>query len=129
MILGPIDPLSGATARKKGETEPPVAEATRSRTPAETRPPIAFGINETPACPVKTHAAEAFREITILLKHISSKVVPCQGQKSELGVVAMHKGDSPPKRLPKAISDNKIQVVPWNQKELAKAIKTQSEKR
>ena len=43
------------------------------------------------------------------------------------GVVAMHKGDTPPKRLPKAITDNQIQVVPWNQKQLAKAIEKQSE--
>ena len=45
------------------------------------------------------------------------------------GVVAMHKGHSPPKRLPKAVTDNKVLVVPWNQKELAKAIKKQSETR
>jgi hypothetical protein len=42
------------------------------------------------------------------------------------GVVAMHKGDSPPKRLPRAIADNKVQVVAWNQKQLARAIKKQS---
>lgn len=38
------------------------------------------------------------------------------------GVVAMHKGNAPPRRLPKAIVDNKIPVVPWNQKQLARAI-------
>ena len=45
------------------------------------------------------------------------------------GVVAMHKGDSPPSGLPKAVTDNKVPVVPWNQKELAKAIEKQSENR
>jgi len=45
------------------------------------------------------------------------------------GVVAMHKGDSPPKRLPEAITDNNIPVVPWNQKTLSEAIKNQSENR
>jgi hypothetical protein len=45
------------------------------------------------------------------------------------GVVAMHKGDTSPGRLPKAVTDNKVPVVPWNQKELAKAIKKQSENR
>jgi hypothetical protein len=30
------------------------------------------------------------------------------------GVVAMHKGDTPPARLPKAVTDNKVPVVPWN---------------
>ena len=38
------------------------------------------------------------------------------------GVVAMHKGNTPPSRLPKAITDNKISVVPWNQKQLARVI-------
>ena len=42
------------------------------------------------------------------------------------GVVAMHKGDAAPARLPKAITDNRVPVVPWNQKELAKAIKKES---
>ncbi len=45
------------------------------------------------------------------------------------GVVAMHKGDTPPKQLPKAITENKIQVVPWTQKQLANTIQKQSENR
>lgn len=44
------------------------------------------------------------------------------------GVVAMHKGNSPPAHLPEAITENKIPIVPWNQKELAAAIKKQSGK-
>jgi hypothetical protein len=38
-------------------------------------------------------------------------------------------GDSAPTRLPKAVTENKVPIVPWNQKELAKAIKKQSENR
>jgi hypothetical protein len=45
------------------------------------------------------------------------------------GVVAMYKGDTPPARLPKAITDNMVPVVPWNQKELSAAIKTQTQKK
>ena len=45
------------------------------------------------------------------------------------GVVAMHKGETPPKQLPKAITENKIQVVPWTQKQLTNAIQKQSENR
>ena len=37
-------------------------------------------------------------------------------------VVAMHKGNSPPRRLPRAVVDNKIPVVPWNQEQLARTI-------
>ena len=44
------------------------------------------------------------------------------------GVVAMHKGDKAPSRLPKAVTDNNVPVVPWNQRELTKAIKEQSGK-
>ena len=45
------------------------------------------------------------------------------------GVVAMYKGDKPPQRLPKAIIDHKISLVPWNQKTLKRAIKNQSEEK
>jgi len=45
------------------------------------------------------------------------------------GVVAMYKGDKAPTRLPKAVLDNKVPVVPWNQKEFAKTIKKQSDNR
>lgn len=45
------------------------------------------------------------------------------------GVVVMHKGGGAITRLPIAVTENKIPIVPWNQKELAKAIKKQSENR
>jgi len=45
------------------------------------------------------------------------------------GVVAMYKGDKPPAHLPKAVTENNMPIVPWNQKELAKAVKKQSENR
>lgn len=45
------------------------------------------------------------------------------------GVVAMYKGDKAPSRLPKAVADNDIPVVPWNQRELAKAIEKESKDR
>ena len=44
-------------------------------------------------------------------------------------VVAMHKGNVPPRRLPKAIVENKIPVVPWNQKQLARVIESESKNR
>jgi|GEM_PF-2607659 len=45
------------------------------------------------------------------------------------GIVAMYKGDTPPARLPKSITENNVTVVPWNQKELSKAIRKESENR
>jgi hypothetical protein len=37
-------------------------------------------------------------------------------------VFAMHKGDRPPSKLPPAISEAKIRVVPWNHAQLSTAI-------
>ena len=38
------------------------------------------------------------------------------------GVIAMYKGDSPPSNLPKAITEFKIKLVPWNHEKLSRAI-------
>lgn len=38
------------------------------------------------------------------------------------GIIAMYKGDSPPRNLPRAIKEFKIKLVPWNHKVLKKAI-------
>lgn len=38
------------------------------------------------------------------------------------GVIAMYKGDNPPKNLPPAINELGIKLVPWNQEALNKAI-------
>ena len=37
-------------------------------------------------------------------------------------VLAMHEGDTPPKRLPKAITENNIEVLPWNQQRINEAV-------
>jgi hypothetical protein len=38
------------------------------------------------------------------------------------GVIAVHKGDTPPTRLPAACHEFNVKVVPWNQQEIARAI-------
>lgn len=38
------------------------------------------------------------------------------------GVIAMYKGDNPPAKLPPAISEGNIRVVPWNHAQLSAAI-------
>jgi len=44
------------------------------------------------------------------------------------GVIAMYQGDAPPKNVPPAIKENKIKLIPWNQKiitaEIERAAKT-----
>lgn len=45
------------------------------------------------------------------------------------GVVAVHKGTTPPSSLPPAIGEHKIPVVHWNHQELSKAIEQEARKR
>jgi hypothetical protein len=84
---------------------------------------------------IKRGIRERIRQCSVTVVYISDKTAGSKWVDWEIresitmgkGVVAMHKGDAPPARLPKAIIDNKVPVVPWNHKELAKAIKKQSE--
>ena len=86
---------------------------------------------------IKRGIRERIRQCSVTVVYISDKTADSKWVDWEVrestamgkGVVAMHKGNSPPARLPKAVIDHKVPVVPWNQKELAKAIKKQSEER
>jgi hypothetical protein len=85
---------------------------------------------------VKRGVRERIRQCSVTVVYISDKTVDSKWVDWEIretialgkGVVAMYKGDRPPTRLPKAVADNKVPVVPWNQRELAEAIKTQAQK-
>jgi len=86
---------------------------------------------------IKRGIRERIRQCSVTVVYVSDKTADSKWVDWEIresvamgkGVVAMYKGDAPPARLPKALTDNKVPVVPWNQKELAKAIKKQSENR
>jgi hypothetical protein len=86
---------------------------------------------------IKRGIRERIRQCSVTVVYVSEKTADSKWVDWEIresialgkGVVAMYKGDAPPARLPKAVTDNKVPVVPWNQKELAKAIKKQSEGR
>jgi hypothetical protein len=85
---------------------------------------------------VKRGIRERIRQCSVTVVYISDKMVDSKWVDWEIretialgkGVVAMYKGDRSPTRLPKAVVDNKVPVVPWNQRELAEAIKTQAQK-
>lgn len=47
----------------------------------------------------------------------------------EKGVICVHKGDTPPAKLPSFVGELKLKIVPWKHKELADAIETASQKR
>jgi len=85
---------------------------------------------------VKRGIRERIRQCSVTVVYVSDKTVDSKWVDWEIretialgkGVVAMYKGDRSPTRLPKAVADNKVPVVPWNQRELAEAIKTQAQK-
>jgi hypothetical protein len=86
---------------------------------------------------VKRGIRERIRQCSVTIVFISDSTADSRWVDWEIresiamgkGVVAMYKGDRPPVRLPKAITDSRIDVVPWNQKELSKAIEGQSKNR
>ena len=45
------------------------------------------------------------------------------------GVIAVHKGESPPQKVPNAIKELKVPIIPWTQKGMAAAIEKASKKR
>ena len=85
---------------------------------------------------IKRGIRERIRQCSVTVVYISDNTADSKWVDWEIretialgkGVVAMYKGDNPPTRLPKAVSENKVPVVPWRQKELAKAINTQAQK-
>lgn len=86
---------------------------------------------------IKRGIRERIRQCSVTVVYVSDKTAGSKWVDWEIresiamgkGVVAMHKGDRPPARLPKAVTENKVPVVLWNQKELSKAIKKQSQSR
>ena len=86
---------------------------------------------------IRRRIRERIRQCSVTIVYLSEKTASSKWVDWEIreslamhkGVVAMHKGSKPPRRLPKAIKDSNIPVVPWNQRELAKTIKKQSEDR
>ena len=86
---------------------------------------------------IKRGIRDRIRQSSVTIVYLSDKTANSEWVDWEIreslamgkGVVAMHTGDTPPKRLPKAITENQIQVVPWNQEQLAKAIEKKSKDR
>jgi hypothetical protein len=85
---------------------------------------------------IKRGIRERIRQCSVTVVYVSDMTADSKWVDWEIresiamgkGVVAMHKGDRPPACLPKALTENNILVVPWNQKELAEAIKERSGK-
>ena len=86
---------------------------------------------------IKRGIREQIRQSSVTVVYVSDKTVDSEWVDWEIreslkmgkGVLAMHKGNTPPKQLPRAITENNIQVVPWNQQQLDKAIQEAAENR
>jgi hypothetical protein len=86
---------------------------------------------------IKHGIRERIRQSSVTVVYLSDKTAGSEWVDWEIreslamgkGVLAMHKGDTAPKRLPKAITENKIKVLPWNQQLINDAIQEQAENR
>lgn len=86
---------------------------------------------------IKQNIRARIRQCSVTVVYVSEKTASSRWVDWEIreslalnkGVVAMYKGNTLPQRLPRAISENKIQVVPWDQKKLTEAINKASRDR
>ncbi len=86
---------------------------------------------------IKRGIRERIRQCSVTVVYISDHTADSRWVDWEIresaalgkGVVAMYKGDKQPARLPKAVVDIGAPVVPWNQRELSRAIKKASDNR
>lgn len=86
---------------------------------------------------IKRGIRERIRQSSVTVVYLSDKTADSEWVDWEIreslamgkGVLAMHKGDTPPKRLPKAIIENNIKVLPWKQQLINEAIQEQAENR
>ena len=86
---------------------------------------------------IKRGIRERIRQSSVTIVYVSDETADSEWVDWEIreslkmgkGVLAMHKGDIAPKRLPKAITENNINVLPWNQQLINDAIQEQAENR
>lgn len=83
---------------------------------------------------IKRGIRERIRQCSVTLVYVSDRTADSKWVDWEIretiamgkGVVALYKGATPPSRLPEAVVEHKVPVVPWNQAELTKAIRKQA---
>ena len=86
---------------------------------------------------IKRGIRERIRQSSVTIVYLSDKTADSEWVDWEVreslamgkGVLAMHKGDTRPKRLPKAIIENDIEVLPWKQQLINETIQEQAENR
>ena len=86
---------------------------------------------------IKSSIREQIRQSSVTVVYVSDKTANSEWVDWEIreslaqgkGVLAMHKGDTRPKHLPKAIVENNIKVLPWKQRLINDTIQEQAENR
>lgn len=86
---------------------------------------------------IKRGIREQIRQSSVTVVYLSENTADSEWVNWEIreslamgkGVLAMHKGDTPPKRLPDAITENNIKVLPWKQQQINDAIQEKAESR
>ena len=86
---------------------------------------------------IKPSIRERIRQSSVTVVYVSDKTASSEWVDWEIreslemgkGVLAMHKGATRPKRLPRAIIENNIEVLPWKQQLINEAIQEQAENR
>lgn len=86
---------------------------------------------------IKTIIREQICQSSVTIVYVSDKTANSEWVDWEIreslaqgkGVLAMHKGDTRPKNLPKAIVENNIEVLPWKQELINKTIQKAAENR
>lgn len=79
---------------------------------------------------IKQEIREQIRQSSVTLVYLSEKTADSEWVDWEIGeslamgkdVLAMYKGDTLPKRLPKAINEYNIKILSWNQQRINEAI-------
>lgn len=79
---------------------------------------------------IKPGIRKRIRQSSVTVVYVSDKTASSEWVNWEIreslamgkDVLAMHKGDTPPKHLPEAINENSIEVLSWNQQRINEAI-------
>ena len=86
---------------------------------------------------IKSGIRERIRQASVTLIYVSDVTHESEWVDWEVresleqgkGVICLHKGDTPPAKLPKFVSEFGLKVIPWKHKELIAAIEKASQKR
>jgi hypothetical protein len=86
---------------------------------------------------IKSGIRERIRQSSVTMIYISditheSKWVAWEAKESLAqgkGIICVHKGDTPPSKLPSFVKELGLKIVPWKHKELSAAIESASQKR